>query len=108
MAGQRGWGVVSGEQLLLQLFYQVGLEDAHQLFLRDGSCPKHFQVLLCFPESRKDRVDHFGCFLPNPPQDTMATSETIATGFLLVSIVAPFLTLQLPLDPVSCADMEMV
>lgn len=73
MVGQLG--AVSGEQLFLQLFCKVGLEDAHQLFLGDGSCPQHFQKLLSFPENRKYHVDHFGCF---PSQPTPRFSDYLS------------------------------
>lgn len=101
----REQGLASGgyrcEQLLLQLFCKVGLEFPCLLFHGGGSWHQHFQVLFIFPEGRKDHVDHFGSCLPSPPQGTMATSVNIATGFLLLSTMAPFLTLLSPLDPVS-------
>lgn len=107
MVGQLG--AVSGEQLFLQLFCKVGLEDAHQLFLGDGSCPQHFQKLLSFPENRKNHVDHFGCF---PSQPTPRFSDYLSEYCHRVpnwSVHDSFPDLTIIIGPfVPCADMEMV
>lgn len=104
------WGLsVVSRQLFLQLFCKVGLEDAHQLFLGDGSCPQHFQKLLSFPENRKIMLITLAVFLPSPPQGSVTTSVNIATGFLTGQYHDSFPDLTIIIGScIPCADMEMV
>lgn len=95
-------GGCQGEQVLLQLSAKWALSFLTCSSLGGDFCHQPFQEFLSFPESRKDHVvDHFGSFLPSPPQGPMVTSVNIATGFLLISTRDPSLTLLSPLDPVS-------
>ena len=107
MVGQLG--AVSGEQLFLRLFCKVGLEDAHQLFLGDGSAPSISRNYSVSQRTEKIMLITLVVFLPSPPQGSVTTSVNIATGFLTGQYHYSFPDLTIIIVSfVPCADMEMV
>lgn len=93
---------LSSERLLLQLFYKVGLQFSHLPFPRETLVPS---ISMCYSVSQRAVkimvITLALSFLAHPEVQWLPQGTLIATGFLLVSTMALFLTFLLPLDPVS-------